>query len=358
MIALRYEWSIGIPLRPERGREGRVVDGQPIEIEQEERRPRVDVDPVERPNGLDRPESGDPLVDHSERGLPAGLDRFELRELDAADRRLELVHPVVQPEPHVGRRLRAERLAPVGEPLGSPVDLLVVRGHHPALATGIHVLSAHQAHRPDVAEWGRQAAPIRRAVRLGEVTDDREIVLAGDLADRVHVAHVSVDLTEDDCPRVRCDRGPDPVGGHEEGVEVVLGPGRDAVVPQDRHDRTRVGERRRDDLASRFQIQCPEGRVDGRRAGRDARDEADAEVLGELALVRIHLDPTVAIEPAAFGHRLAHDGYGGVDLLLVELGPDRHRGGANGGPAVDRQDARRAREGHLRVLRGGTRLTF
>ena len=75
-------------------------------------------------------EVGDPLLELGDQRSPAGDRCRELAQLDPADRRFELGHPVVQAEEQIFRLARIKRLAPIGKALRVPVDRLVVGHHH------------------------------------------------------------------------------------------------------------------------------------------------------------------------------------------------------------------------------------
>ena len=129
-------------------------------------------------------------------------------QLGQADRRLHLRHAVV-PADHVvdvgELLLQFQQVQPlldvvtvVADTAGVPGEVLVVRGHHAALAAGGERLVLAEAARRDVAECAGLLALVDAAEGLGVVLDDEEFVPLRERQDRVHVAYVAVQVHRHD----------------------------------------------------------------------------------------------------------------------------------------------------------------
>src|SRR5437899_5334985 len=113
---------------------------------------------------------------------PAGVPPFEASQLDAQDRRLDLVEPRVVANDRVVVARRLTVLAQSAELFGEPV---VVGGDAPRLAVGSEVLRAVEGEAAHAAGGAGFGLPVvkKRAVRLRRVLDDRDVSVLGELAE-------------------------------------------------------------------------------------------------------------------------------------------------------------------------------
>src|SRR5512139_2869134 len=78
---------------------------------------------------------------------------------------------------------------------------LIVAGHHGAgIAESAQVLSRVEAEASGDAHAAGPSALVKCAMGLAGILDYRQLVLAGDLQNRVHVSRLAVKVDGDDCP--------------------------------------------------------------------------------------------------------------------------------------------------------------
>src|SRR5438067_1649185 len=117
--------------------------------------------------------------------------RLEVAQLDAENRALQPLHPVVVAPQHVVVLLRLTPVAQHADRLGVAG---VARRDEAAFAAGAKVLARIEAETREVADAADAAAAVLRAVRLARVFDDDQIALARDGENRIHIGGLSVDV--------------------------------------------------------------------------------------------------------------------------------------------------------------------
>ena len=173
----------------------------------------------------------------------------ENRELRNAYSRLELSHPPVVTDGFVlvasAHTLVPEKPEPIGE-------RIVARRDDATLACR-HVLRRVQGEAPDSETTGTSSVAFRQ-VCLSSVLDERQTVTLTDLHDRPHVGAESVEVHRHDRPRAvgnRCleERRIDAV------VIADVDESHGGTSFEDRVETCHEGERRRDDLIARFEVE-------------------------------------------------------------------------------------------------------
>ena len=194
-----------------------------------------------------------------------------------ADGRLHLGHAVV-PADHVvdvGQLLlQLEQVEPllhvvavVAEAARQPGQVLVVGGDHAAFAAGGEGLVLAEAAAGDVAQRAGLLALVDAAEGLGVVLDDEQLVLLGEGVDRVHVAHVAVEVHRHDGLGALVDQLLGRLDAEAVVVEVHVGEARDGAGLHDGEAGGDEGVAGHDHLVARPDAQ----RGQRRRAARRCR---------------------------------------------------------------------------------------
>ena len=206
-----------------------------------------------------------------------------MTELDPQHRALDPLHPIVEP---LEGMVILPLLAPVAQhadPLG---EVLVVGDHHAALAAGPEVLPGIEAEAAHVADGAHAPALVLRAVGLGSIFDDDEVMAAGDVQDGVEIRGLAMQVHRQDRLGAVGDRRLDLGDVHVEGVGVNVDEHRAGAGVVDRRHGRDEGAGDRDDLVPRTDPGRQEGQVQGAGAGVDADAEAPTAVGGKLLLER------------------------------------------------------------------------
>jgi hypothetical protein len=191
-------------------------------------------------------------------------------ELGETERRLHRRHAVIEADLRVVVA-PSRRHCVVAKQPQTPIELRVRGEHHPAFA-GRHHLVAVEAEARDVAERADRAAAVARAVRLGRVLDEHRAGAPRDVAERRHVARLTVEMDGDD--RLGAARDARAHGFRIDVPGETVGIGEDRLRARIAHGVRRRHERQRrhDDFVARTDAERGERQVEGRRAvrGRDA----------------------------------------------------------------------------------------
>ncbi len=170
---------------------------------------------------------------------------------------------------------------------------------HARVAERAEILGREKRQATDVADAAR-APPVseRGTDRLSRVFDDREPMLARDCVERVHVGHLAVEVhrhqrlhdaasaavhepVADDLAFARERRG-DRGRGEIERRRIDVAEERPCAEPRDDAGRREEGERRRDDLVARADVERHQRDEQRVGAGRDADSEGRLRVGRDL----------------------------------------------------------------------------
>ena len=253
----------------------------------------------------------------------AGDDRADLLHLRAADGGLQIGHAEIEAHRAVHEFvLLAEGQGLEGTHLGGQRGVV---GHaHAALAGGDDFVRV-ETEATDVAKGAGALAVELRAVRLGAVLDDAEVVRAGELQHRAHVDGMAEEVDDENGLGARRAETGELRGVEIEGVRLdVHGDGGRALVEhseEGRHVRERGGE----DFIAGTNAEGGEGDLEGGGAVAD-RDavRATAEV-GELAFEAADVFAKETGDGTG-AHGLADEG------VLARVQPRRGDGDALEGP--------------------------
>src|SRR6266852_3712861 len=206
---------------------------------------------------------------------------FEVAQLDAQDRALDTLHPVVVARQRV---MVLAVLAPVPQHADGARLLLVARYHHPALAVRAKVLARVVAEAGEVAEAADGPAIVLRAVCLSGVLNDEQFVSLRHREQRVHVGRLAVEVDRKDRFGARGDRRLDPRRVYGEGGWINVDEDGSGTRVPDRGDGGHEGVRDGDDFVARSDAGCQHRKM--QRAGATVEGNAmhGAAVSGELAL--------------------------------------------------------------------------
>ena len=244
-----------------------------------------------------------------------GHEVIQLLELRDGDRARQFVHPVVEREEVMVRRLVAVTPGLVDEQEHPPGEVRIVRRHQPALAGG-DVLALLQAEAANVAPHADLAAADLGAKRLGAVFDDRNSSPAGQLHDLAHAARIAEEVGDHDRLGARAERGLDRVGRHVVRERIDVGEHGDCRLVDDRRQSAHVGDRRRYHFVARLGIDGRQRRMERGRAVRAGVRTLGPQVGGKVFFKALHEHALRARERAAFNGRrqLQH-------LVVAQLPP-------------------------------------
>ena len=236
-----------------------------------------------------------------------GEDLLEALGLREADGGRELVHAVVEAEAVVLEPVARVRAALVRERAHLRGERGVVGRDHAALPRRHLLVGVEREHRGRAGAADALAAALA-ADGLAGVLDDREPVLVGDRAERLHVARVAEDVHRQDPARARRDRRLDGRRVEHERVGIDVGEdGRRALVEHHvgrGHERDRRGH----DLVARADARGAHEQVQAGGAARDGDGVLAAAEGRELLL-----------EVARVGPEAEHAGaQRGEHVLLLE----------------------------------------
>ncbi len=191
----------------------------------------------------------------------------EPTELDAEERRLEIVEPARLPQLHVLVFPRRAVIAEAPHPLR---HVLTSSQEHAAVPAGAQVLGGveREAHR--VSPRPHRPVSPRGAHRLGGVGDHREPARPRDRLDGRHVGELAVQVHGHHRARARVDGA-----GHRGGIDVVsdgidVHEHRGGAGERDGAARGHEGERRGDDLVAGPDLQRSKREEQGVGAGIEA----------------------------------------------------------------------------------------
>ena len=207
------------------------------------------------------------------------------------------------------------------EYLGAPTD------DGPALAGG-HVLRRLEGEGAGVPRRAGVLAAPGRAVRLGGVLEDDEVVLARQLAQAVEVGHAPADVHRDERPRPAGEGGFRRRHVHRARAGLDVHDHRDGIGRQHGPDRGHERPGGDDHLVALADVEGGEGYLERGRPVRQGRRPGACEGR-PLALESPYLG-SLRRPPVA---RVQHAQHGGT-LRFVELRPGWERGGADGGATL------------------------
>jgi hypothetical protein len=229
----------------------------------------------------------------------------QVAKLHAQEPRLDGVEPAVVAL-EIVEILR--RLPVVAQHLATPRHRVVIGGDRPRLAAGPQILSRIEAECRGTAQGAGLAPPalllreVLRTMCLAGVLEDGEVVLRGQLGDRIHVGHLAIQVNRDDGrhgpprplahpaarPLVRCARGLQ-IGSQllrSQGVRLLVDV--DEIRPRARlRDRLRrgdEGERRRHHGVPRLDAGRHQGEPQGIGPAAHANAEPGLAKLRKVAL--------------------------------------------------------------------------
>ena len=128
-------------------------------------------------------------------------------------------------------------------------------------------------------------------MRLAGILDHLEPIALRDLADRVHVSSLTVQVDGQNGLGVRCDLGLDLAHVHQVGVGIDIDKHRSRTGQQDGLGRGDEGVRHGDHLVARSNAHGAQNDVQRAGAVADADAVLDAAELGELPLEGLHVLP-------------------------------------------------------------------
>ena len=210
---------------------------------------------------------------------PLHIPLVEKAQLDAQDRRLNLVHARVEAELLVVVALFRAVVAKQAQPAR---QLGIGGGDRTALAVGAQILGEVEAEAAEVPDGSGAAAPVFSAVRLGGVLDDDQVMPRGDLHDRVHIGHLAVQVHGQDGSGARGDPRLDLADVHQIGARIDIDEDRRRADHDDRFGSGEEGVRNRDDLIARTDPGRPQGQMQRVRPVGDGDAVSDVAVRGEL----------------------------------------------------------------------------
>ena len=166
------------------------------------------------------------------------------------------------------------------------------------------MLAAHRREHGHLAEAPHRLAAVESSVRLGAVLDKGQTPLPGQLGDRLDIRRLAGDVGDDNGAGVGCQNRLDLRRTGVEGTRRRVSDYRHLVQQGNRHDPSRVGDRRHHYFARRLELESTHRRVQSCRTGVDQVGEAAAEEVGEFALVRRFLRTAVADGVPTFSRAL------------------------------------------------------
>jgi len=168
--------------------------------------------------------------------------------------------------------------------------------HHTALPAGGVVLPAHETEGGKRTELSHAFPLVLGVMGLGAVLNHREIMAPGHLHDRPHVARLACNVRHHDRRSTLRDGLLDPRGRHVEAARFRIREHRNELLHHRRHDTTRIGDGRDDNLGTRLQMQRRHRRMDCRGSGTHGRGVRASHVRGKLLLIGIHLGSAVTVK--------------------------------------------------------------
>ena len=249
------------------------------------------------------------VINRCDRPTPF-VELVQMRQLHAQDRRLQLVQAAVG----AARLMSIAADLPVVAQLAQFFRQRVIIGdHRAAIAIRAHIFGRIKAERAQLADRPDLALPIQRAVSLGAIFNQQQIVSLRQSQQRIHIRSPAIQMHSDNracAPGDGCARR---IGAQGESLGFDISQyGRSAS----RFDSGHGGQRRMrhgDDFVARADSARPQRQLDGIGAGGDADCVADAVIRRELALECFYLGTEDV--PATIGGAQQ----GGIDFLSEQV---------------------------------------
>ena len=245
----------------------------------------------------------------SRNALALGVELFQVAELRAQERGLQLVKARVDAENLVVVFLLAAIVAQYAERLR---EFCIICHDGTGVAECAEVLRRVETEAARITERARHRAAELRAMRLGTILDEAQVICFRDAADIIHLCGLAVEVDDHDGLCLRRDGRLDARGVERETI-IRLDKDRRRTIRRDGEDGRDIGVGRHEDFVPR---------PDAERAHRErqrvkARADADAVFPPDIGRERLlkRLDLGAEHVPAAPQHAQR----GGLVFLLIEL---------------------------------------